>query len=259
MDGKEVWVVLCGTTKCCAPRTTTCCSDDDKATSDCTREKDGFEIRLMLESPKCACVCPPATNQQTATGYQTTDKDSECLCAKKLPCHEAHYEGVCGCTCGECSGCDCKCILLAHLKPDQTSKIWKADHSVRRFIRPVLMRDPQVARDKAALANDPADDPQVAPLVDQLSGRYTEKEMMRVRETWARFSVDERVQVRNILTQYSRAQRADQLKAILDKYHDVKLDPNVPLQNRNVTAQLAADLAQIQKPSASRSRKRTGP
>src|SRR5258708_9515175 len=34
-NAKNLWVVLCGTTKCCAPRTATCSSDDDEATSDC--------------------------------------------------------------------------------------------------------------------------------------------------------------------------------------------------------------------------------
>lgn len=254
---KELWVVLCGTTKCCAPRTTTCCSDDDEATSDCTREKDGFEIRLLSERPPCACACP---KRDANTTPQYDDKESECKCVTDFSCHQDHYDGVCGCTCGDCSGCDCDCILLAYLKPDAKGK-WRPDHSVRRFIRPVLMRDPQIAKDKAALANDPAADPKTAPLFAQLSKLHVEEEMTRIRETWNCFSLEERAQVRNILALYPDAERAPQLKEILDKYHDVKLDPNVPLQNRNVTAQLAADLAQARKrsPRLSKSRKTKQP
>jgi hypothetical protein len=36
-------------------------------------------------------------------------------------------------------------VLLARLeRPDVEKPDWAADHSVRRFVRPVLMRDPQV-------------------------------------------------------------------------------------------------------------------
>lgn len=148
---KELWVVLCGTTRCCAPRTTTCCSDDDEATSDCTREKDGFEIRLMLERPKCACACPIRdANTPPATTNSSNDRESACKCVTDLTCYKNHYAGICGCTCGECSGCDCKCILLARLESFEEGKVWKTDHSVRRFIRPVLMRDPQVEIERAA-------------------------------------------------------------------------------------------------------------
>lgn len=149
-SGKELWVVLCGTTKCCAPRTTTCCSDDDEATSDCTREKDGFEIRIYQARPDCACGCPEAknTNQSGAAPNQGSENFCKCVDPKD-PCYEDHYAGKCGCTCGECSGCDCKCILLARLnKTDDTKTPWKADHSVRRFIRPGLIVDRQIEKDK---------------------------------------------------------------------------------------------------------------
>jgi len=42
-----LWVVLCRTQKCCAPRTSMCSCDDDGASSECTRERDCFEIRVV--------------------------------------------------------------------------------------------------------------------------------------------------------------------------------------------------------------------
>jgi hypothetical protein len=56
--------------------------------------------------------------------------------------------GECGCEC-----CDCECVVLALLirQPDgktgETAE-WKTDHSVRRFVRPVLTRDPQVWKEQ---------------------------------------------------------------------------------------------------------------
>jgi hypothetical protein len=142
----HLWVKLCLTKKCCAPRTTTCSSDDDEATSDCTREKDGFEIQVVQQRPDCACGCPePANNEPPHV------VENPCKCVRPdLPCYKPHYDGTCGCTCGECSDCHCQCILLARLvKTNNQAKPWRADHRVRRFIRPVLMRDPQVAKEQS--------------------------------------------------------------------------------------------------------------
>ena len=140
-----LWVVLCGTEKCCAPRTSVCASDEDEAPSVCTRERDGFEIRVVRERPKCICGCPEP--EDTAEGLIET----ACLCANpKLECHVAHYAGKCGCDCAGCSDCDCDCILLARLdKTDDEAHPWMADHRVRRFIRPVLIRDPRVEIEEA--------------------------------------------------------------------------------------------------------------
>ena len=140
----QLWVKLCLTTKCCAPRTATCSSDDD-ATSECTREKDGFEIQVVQNRPDCACGCPEPANNEPA---QVVENPCKCV-RPDLPCYKPHYDGTCGCTCGECSDCHCQCILLARLdKTDNQAKPWRADHRVRRFIRPVLMRDPQVAKEQ---------------------------------------------------------------------------------------------------------------
>jgi hypothetical protein len=53
-----LWVVLCGTEKCCSPRTSMCASDEDESPSVCTREREYFEIRIVRTRPHCACSCP---------------------------------------------------------------------------------------------------------------------------------------------------------------------------------------------------------
>lgn len=146
-----LWVVLCGTEKCCAPRTSMCSSDDDETASVCTRERDGFEIRIMRSRPQCTCSCPDADSYVGAYEARRREHHSECWCANPNdPCYRDHYAGKCGCDCEDCEACDCNCVLLARLERDDRLDdkyeypVWKADHRVRRFIRPVLMRDPQV-------------------------------------------------------------------------------------------------------------------
>jgi hypothetical protein len=150
-----LWVVLCGTEKCCAPRTSMCSSDDDEAASVCTRERDGYEIRIMGARPQCICSCPNPDFDAAAYEARRREHDSECWCADPNdPCHRDHYDGKCGCDCEDCDTCDCDCVLLAQLDRDDPVDgkneypVWKADHRVRRFIRPVLMRDPQVEIEK---------------------------------------------------------------------------------------------------------------
>ena len=138
-----LWVALCGTRKQCAPRTSVCGCDDEETSHVHARERDGYEIRIVREKPECICRCPE---------YDPNDPsqellDSDCKCANpELECHRDHYAGNCGCDCEDCSKCDCDCVLLARLnsvvRGDET--VWTVDHRVRRFIRPVLMRDPQV-------------------------------------------------------------------------------------------------------------------
>ncbi len=123
-----LWVILCGNTKCCAPRTPVCASDDDESPSVCTRERDGFEIRIVSELPKCICGCKQAYEE-------------------KRECYADHYAGKCGCDAGEGCDCSCNCVLLAQLaKPDREGEPWRVDHAVRRFVRPVLMHDPKVKK-----------------------------------------------------------------------------------------------------------------
>lgn len=162
---RKVWVVLCATKKCCAPRTSTCCSDDDQATSDSTRERDCFEIRVLKNKrPDCACGCPEPTDNQAKV------KQTDCMCVHRddvkddLACLKKHYDGKCGCECGDCSSCDCQCIVLARLdNPDDIKKDWKPDHRVRRFIRPILMRDPQVEIEQKVTTTPPPPPPPPEP------------------------------------------------------------------------------------------------
>ena len=89
-----LWVVLCGTVKCCEPRTAMCSSDDDDAISVCTRERDGYEIRVVSKPPECYCGCldPVTIDPQV--------KVTDCMCVNPdLPCYKDHYDGTCGCNC----------------------------------------------------------------------------------------------------------------------------------------------------------------
>jgi len=141
-----LWVVLCGTEKCCAPRTSMCASDEDETTSVCTRERDGFEIRIVRTRPKCACSCP-----EPSPNYPARALDTACKCVNPdHPCYVDHYAGKCGCDCEDCTSCDCDCVLLARLDKsgDHDHPVWTPDHRVRRFVRPVLMRDPQVEKEQ---------------------------------------------------------------------------------------------------------------
>jgi len=162
-----LWVVLCGNTKCCAPRTAICSSDDDESPSVCTRERDGYEIRIVRERPRCICGCPEPENN--AAGRL---RDDDCKCVDpELPCYVDHYDGKCGCCSDDSSGsdcnCNCECVLLASLKKieDPAKSGWTVDHRVRRFVRPVLMRDPQVEKEEQARTTiqAPAPPPQPPP------------------------------------------------------------------------------------------------
>jgi hypothetical protein len=139
-----LWIVLCGTSKCCAPRTSMCASDEDEAPPVCTRERDAFEIRVLSAPLGCGCLEPRTAG---------ATRGSACKCVDpSLACYADHYAGKCGCGCkdGDCDCCDCDCIILARVDEfDDRLKPWKANHSVRRFVRPVLMRDPLVEEEQA--------------------------------------------------------------------------------------------------------------
>jgi hypothetical protein len=157
-DGKddELWIVLCRTVKCCAPRPATCSSGDDEMPSVCTRELFGYELQVRNRRPECVCDCikkptSPVNGKQKeqTTALETDDETNPCLCADPtLPCYASHYDGKCGCSCSECADCDCDCVLLARLHRNDATNKWDRDHSVRRFVRPVLIRDPQPELDK---------------------------------------------------------------------------------------------------------------
>ncbi len=143
-----LWVLLCAKFKCCAPRTSLCGSEgDDDAPSVSTRERYGYEIRVVAEPPECACGCDPDDEL----------KKSDCRCANPdQSCYRAQYAGECSaCDCtggssggcgGDCAGdCGCDCVVLARLDltAPQGEERWEVSHKVRRFIRPVLIEDPQ--------------------------------------------------------------------------------------------------------------------
>lgn len=172
---KSLWVELCGTTKCCAPRTSMCESDDDESKSECTRERDGFEIKVRSERPPCVCGCPepakpdPATGEGSENNPDTTfnereDQDADyCQCVKPdSPCYKDHYAGLCGCHCANCTDCNCKCVLLVRLDRIGDTDKWSTDHSVRRFIRPVLVRDLQPENDKKLFQPPPPEETDTA-------------------------------------------------------------------------------------------------
>jgi hypothetical protein len=154
-----LYVWLCSCPKCCAPRTPSCgCGcDGGDATPACTREVDWYEIHLGTEKPVCVCGCelPPTTKQQAEgpvvaedpdttitasaeTSATTDDTTNPCQCTDpKSDCYKDHYAGVCGCKCDDSS-----CVMLALLTYDTKKPGWIVDYRVRRFIRPVLVRDP---------------------------------------------------------------------------------------------------------------------
>jgi hypothetical protein len=172
-----VWVVLRGYEKCCAPRAAQCGCDDEDPAPQCTREVEAFEIRVLGERPKCVCGCPEPD------GDETHLLDSRCRCVNPDPqwCYGKHYDGSCGCNCGDCEDCECDWILLARLKynGDSEHPAWTVDHRVRRFIRPVLMRDPRVeaeyqARQAARATAEPAPAPAAsAPVATKQTARKT--------------------------------------------------------------------------------------
>ena len=136
-----LWVVLRGTAKSCAPRTAMCGADDDEAASMCTRERDCFEIRVERDRPGCSCGGPDPDSKATS------NQSNPCACADPAaPSQKQHYEGLSCCDHVDCGKCDCDDVVLARLDRtgDGQHPVWTADHRARRFVRPVLMRDPQV-------------------------------------------------------------------------------------------------------------------
>ena len=150
-EGDEIpdsmWVLLCGTSKCCAPRLASC-GCDDSGTSTPTRVRDCFELRLVAKLPKCVCCQPPEKkDEHTGSGEVKVNRDrrGDCPCGPTDGCYADHYAGVCDC-CDDCAdgSCDCNCVVLAKLIREDDPKIpWKVEHCYRRFIRPIFMRDPE--------------------------------------------------------------------------------------------------------------------
>jgi hypothetical protein len=162
----DMWVIIKRTEKCCAPRTASCSCDDEETPAVCTRERDGYEIRIVPQPPDCACGCtdkktmelisaPPAApapvvpevgGAAKSKGAKKTEVEvkteaaHECCCVdSSRDCYKDYREGTCGCDCADCC---CEWIVLAYVKRVPNTDDWKSHHSVRRFVRPLLMRDP---------------------------------------------------------------------------------------------------------------------
>ena len=123
-----LWVILRGTTKHCAPREALCADgDDDDAPRVHTRERHGFEIRVVDELPKDIC--------------RVVNADAD---ASTRSCKDA-----------ACQDCCSEYVLLAGIarisKDDDSGIVWLADHAVRRFLRPCRTEDPQFPCDKEAV------------------------------------------------------------------------------------------------------------
>ena len=166
-----IWVVLCRTEKCCAPRSAVCGCEEEDSVSVCTREQEGFEIRLVKAKPEeCACMC----EEQLIQSSREVSKESDCWCASPCGCLKDHYAGKCLCAC-----CDEQCVVLAVLtnviedgryagtirtQAETSGQPWLVNHSVRRFIRPVLMRDPVVFEEQTGIKDPCAkQEPKVPP------------------------------------------------------------------------------------------------
>jgi hypothetical protein len=160
----QLWVVLCGTVKCCAPRPSLC-PDDEDAKPECTRERDGYVIKVIGgDRPKCVCGC-----DETDAAWDD-EWDPSCKCVNPdLECYKAHYNGECGCECDDCSDCKCECILLARLEGYGDNDEFRTNYRVRRFVRPVLMKDPRVVKEEEVKEPPPPPPPPVV-----LSDRQTE-------------------------------------------------------------------------------------
>lgn len=161
----QFWIIIRRREYCCAPRDVACAPEEDDTAAVCTRVRDGFEIRLVKEAPVTACSCIKDDDGRNGKGGRkdleqrgTTEQWTEGADERRRtiyadpedPCYRDHYLGECVC------GCESDWVVLARIytvkrdgddRNQQTDR--KVDHSVRRFIRPVLMRDRAMDDDRA--------------------------------------------------------------------------------------------------------------
>ena len=52
-----LWIAVKHIEVCCVPRTAQCPPDEDEPPTACTRDRDGFELRVFTERPDCSCGC----------------------------------------------------------------------------------------------------------------------------------------------------------------------------------------------------------
>lgn len=145
----EVWISICHKERSCAPRDVLCSDTEGDTASTATRIREGYEIQLLAERPKCVCGCErkvlregePETQVSRAPVEDEREGQRQgFLATPDDPCYREHYEGACACD------CECECVLLARLryykgKDNEASEVM-IDYDVRRFVRPALIRDP---------------------------------------------------------------------------------------------------------------------
>jgi hypothetical protein len=164
----EIWVVIRARECNSSPREVSCAPEDGATSTVCTRVCDGYEIRLLTELPECVCGClhkpdgPPErcepherTAEQNATlellqrrqrPWEECDEDERRRRSREMHegarrCDRDHRLGVCNCA------CCCDWVLLARLlccedrERREERREYRVDHTVRRFIRPVLSYD----------------------------------------------------------------------------------------------------------------------
>ncbi len=143
----EMWLWISISDRSCAPR--------DTLTSDTTgvagqsansRARNAYKLTLGASCPSGLCACGEAAVQvaappddRAAVAPATNANDSQAnqsaiLASASDPCYEAHYNG----SSEDCNG---DSVLLAKLTFDQKGGP-KIDYSVRRFVRPALIREP---------------------------------------------------------------------------------------------------------------------
>lgn len=142
----EIWVAICRREQPCAPRDAMCSLQDGDVSSAYTRIRDGYEIQILDSQPTGYCGCKPASsdkNAETVTEPLQRDAGNCCDFIAKPDdvCYKDHYQGVCECDCG-CGDCIVLARVTYNKAKETTPDNPKVDHSVRRFVRPVLMRDP---------------------------------------------------------------------------------------------------------------------
>jgi hypothetical protein len=179
-----VWVALRRREHDCMPRELACPPEAGGQSSAKTRTIDAYEIAVLDHRPDKACGCPEAvsttdTSGQTppaptvvgaaatvAGGASTTPARGRAAAAAAQPtdapptapttqpsatqpdCYKDHRDGICACDC--CAGSEW--VLLAKLTPPVAGSAttdtisWNTDYSVRRFIRPMLLPNPKLAK-----------------------------------------------------------------------------------------------------------------
>jgi hypothetical protein len=164
----EIWVVIRARECNSSPREVSCAPEDGATSTVCTRVCDGYEIRLLTELPECVCGCihkphePPPEKcgnepqgrtleqtealermQKRVQRWDECDEDERKRRRQEMQegarrCDRDHRLGVCNCA------CCCEWVVLARLlcceERDQ-KRDYRVDHTVRRFIRPVLSYD----------------------------------------------------------------------------------------------------------------------